>query len=330
MSKDIGFVMTLAEMEDFYRGKAAGDIIELMNQSNDILNDIRFMESNQSDGHLTRIRTGLPEVYWRRLYEGTPYSKSKWAQVKEMCSMMEARMLLDEAEAKLYGDNAGLFIRSETVVFMEAMRQKAAKTLFYGDSKKNPDEFDGFSLRYPSKTSPNVVNAGGTGAGTKCTSAYLVCWGERTAHGLYPKGSKGGLEHEDLGRQTVSDDQGRPFEALVNRYQWRLGLTVRDWRAVVRVANIPTANLSKRKGESGFIDLQALFITAKNKMPESMRQQAIWYANDELMSAIELQSTDAGNIHLVYGEAFKSDGTPLLFGRPVRQCDVISSEEPVI
>lgn len=326
MSKDIGMVMTLAEMQDFYRADIAGAIIELMNKTNDILNDIKFMESNQSDGHLTRIRTGLPEVHWRRLYRGTPYSKSQWAQVKEMCSMMEARMLIDEKEASLYGDNANKFRMSEGVAFMEAMRQRAAATLFYGNSDVNPDEFKGLSMRYPSKDSPNMVDAGGTAAG-KCTSAWLISWGERTAHGLYPKGSKGGLEHTDLGRQTINDDTGNPFEALVSRYQWNLGLAVRDWRACVRVANIPVENLAKRRGQAGFIDLQQLFIAGKNKMPETMRQSAIWYANEELMNAIELQSTDAGNIHLVYGEAFKSDGTPLLFGRPVRQCDAIKSTE---
>ena len=57
-----GLVATLAELEDFYKGQPAGDILELMNQTNDILSDVQFMESNQSDGHLTRIRTGLPEV----------------------------------------------------------------------------------------------------------------------------------------------------------------------------------------------------------------------------------------------------------------------------
>ena len=56
VSKSLGLVATLAELEDFYKGQAAGDIIELMNQTNDILSDVPWMESNQSDGHLTRIR----------------------------------------------------------------------------------------------------------------------------------------------------------------------------------------------------------------------------------------------------------------------------------
>lgn len=329
MASNIGLVATLAELEDFYRGQAAGDIIELMNKTDDILSDIKFMESNQSDGHLTRIRTGLPEVHWRRLYRGVPYSKSAYAQVKEPCSMMQSRMMIDEQEVSLYGDKANRFRMSEGIAFMEAMRQKAAQTLFYGDSDANPDEFKGLALRYPSKESPNVIDAGGSGTGT-CTSAWIINWGDRTCHGIYPKGSNGGLEHTDLGRQTVQDDKKNDYEALVSRYDWKLGLALRDWRAVVRVANIPVAALTKRKGQSGFVDLQQLFISAKNKMPSAWRQSAVWYMNEELMTATELQSTDAGNVHLVYGEAFKSDGVPKLFGRPIRQCDSIISTEDAI
>ena len=56
MSATLGFVATLAEMEQFYRGDKAGQIIELMNKTNDIMDDVPWMEANQSDGHLTRIR----------------------------------------------------------------------------------------------------------------------------------------------------------------------------------------------------------------------------------------------------------------------------------
>ncbi len=326
-NKNLGLVATLAELRDFYYGDPAGSIIELMNESNDILDDVQFMESNQSDGHLTRIRTGLPEVYWRRLYQGIPYSKSQWTQVKEPCSMMESRMMIDEAESNLYGDNASRFIDGESVAFAEAMRQKAVRTLFYGNSDVNPDEFKGLAMRYPAKDAPNVIDAGGTG---DVTSAWLISWGERSIHGIYPKGSRGGFEHKDLGIQTVEDSEGRHYEAIVNRYQWSLGLALRDWRSCVRIANIPVNMLNKRKGEEGFVDLQQLFITGKNMMPEVLRQKAVWYGNEDLMAAIELQSTDAGNVHLVYGEAFKSEGMPLIFGRPLRQCDAILSTETAI
>ena len=120
MSNSLGFVVSLAEMEQFYRGGKAGQIIELMNKTNDIMDDVLWMESNQSDGHLTRIRTGLPEVYWRRLYQGTPPSKSQWSQVKEGCGILEAIMELDVEELRLYGSRDKSFRMSEGVAFAGA------------------------------------------------------------------------------------------------------------------------------------------------------------------------------------------------------------------
>ena len=328
VSKTLGLVATLAELEDFYKGQPAGNIIELMNQTNDILDDVPWMESNQSDGHLTRIRTGLPEVYWRRLYQGTPPSKSQWSQVKEGCGILEALMELDVEETKLYADKLNAFRMSESKAFTEAMRQKVAKTLFYGDSNVTPDEFNGLSMRYPGKTSPHVVDAGGTGA--KCTSMWLVSWGAQTVHGLYPKGSQGGFEHKDMGEYVTNDDNGRKFEVLGDKYNWRCGLTVRDWRSVVRIANIDTTKLGLSYGESGFVDLQKLTIMAKNMMPEMMRSKAIWYCNQDVMTALEMQAIDPKGVHLTYGEFFDSKGVPILHGRPVRQCDAIISTEPAL
>ena len=223
MSYKKGLVATLAELEDFYKGQPAGEVIELMNQTNDVLSDVQWMESNQSDGHLTRIRTGLPEVYWRRLYKGTPPSKSQWSQVKEVCGMLEALQELDVAEVELYGDKARAFRLSESKAFAEAMRQKVATTLFYGDNGASPDEFNGFAMRYPSTTSPNVVNAGGSMA-NKETSMYLVAWGADTVHGLYPKGSTGGLHNEDLGKYMTTDASGNKFQVVGDKYNWRCGL----------------------------------------------------------------------------------------------------------
>lgn len=336
MSYNKGIVATLAELEDFYKGQKAGEIIELMNQTNDIVDDVLWMESNQSDGHLTRIRTGLPDVYWRRLYQGTPPSKAKWSQVKEGCGLLEAIMELDVEETRLYGDRAKAFRLSEGKAFTESMRQKVSTTMFYGDSNKNTDEFNGLAMRYPSATSPNVVSAGGTG--NACTSIYLVSWGANTVHGLYPQGSVGGMSSEDLGTYMAQDGDGRKFQVVGDKYNWRCGLTVRDWRAVVRVANIPLAALTLKKTDSGFIDLHRLTIMAKNKMPENMRNQAIWYCNGDVMTALELQATDAGNVTLTYrtedsgkaGPLFKSTQLVNIHGRPIRQCDALTNAEKAI
>ena len=322
MSK--GLVATLAELEQFYKGDKKAAIIELMSRTNDIIDDVLWMEANQSDGHLTRIRTGLPEVHWRRLYQGTPPTKSQWSQVKEGCGVLEAIMELDVEETQLYGDRARAFRISEAQAFAEAMRQKVAATLFYGDNTLRPDEFNGLSMRYPSKDSPNVLDAAGTG---ECTSMWLVSWGANSVHGLYPKGSTAGLSALDLDTYMSRDEDGNKFQVVGDKYNWRCGLTVRDWRGVVRVGGIPVASLDKRKGQSGFVDLQKLTIQAKNLMPEHLRQKSVWYCNSGLMTALELQNSDSGNVQLQYGQFLNSQNVPVLHGRPVRQCDAILNTE---
>jgi len=42
-------------------------IVELLNQTNDILQDMLWVEGNLPTGHRTTVRTGLPEVAWRKL-----------------------------------------------------------------------------------------------------------------------------------------------------------------------------------------------------------------------------------------------------------------------
>ena len=243
-------------------------------------------------------------------------------------------MELDVEEIRLYADKCRAFRTSESLAFTESMRQKVATTMFYGDNSVNPDEFNGFAQRYPyaknaALKAPNVVD-GGAAAGKESTSMWLVSWGPNRVHGLYPKGSAGGLSHEDLGQRTVEDAEGRKFEAMVDKYTWHCGLTVRDWRAVVRLAGIQVDSLAKSRGEAGFVDLHKLTIRAKNLMPESMRATAIWYCNTDVMTALEYQASDAGNVQLQYGELFNSRAVPVLHGRPVRQCDAIVSTEKAL
>lgn len=141
-------VRTLAEWRQFFKENGqAHEVLELMDQDNSINDDIPWMEANHKDGHVSVIRTKLPEVYWRRLYKGVPNSKTGVSQVKDATAMMEARNNLDVKLLKIQGDQAAAYRAQEDRGFMEAFRQKLATTLFYGDSNSNPDEFNGLPVR---------------------------------------------------------------------------------------------------------------------------------------------------------------------------------------
>jgi hypothetical protein len=212
-----------------------------------MLDDMIWREGNLPTGHQTTMRTGLPAVAWRMLNQGVTPSKSTTAQQTVTAGMLEAWSEVDVDLITLNG-NAGAFRLSEAKAFIEAMNQEMASTMFYGNSGLAPEEFMGLAPQYSSSAATNgsnVLKAGG--AGSDNTSIWLVAWGEETVHGIFPKGSKAGLQHNDYGEVTVevtAGVSGSRMRAMQERWQWKAGIVVKDWRYVVRIANIDVSDLA--------------------------------------------------------------------------------------
>ena len=322
-------VRTLADWGTFFGadGKAY-PVIDLMGQDNSVNDDILYMEANGKDGHTTAILNGLPSISFARLYKGVPVSKSTRTQVKDACSILTGRNEIDVRLLKLNSENAAAYRAGEARAFTEAMMQKHATNIFYGDADANPDAFFGLHVRYHSKTSPNVVDAGGSGS--SCTSMWGVVWGENEVHGIFPQGSKAGLSMQSLDEYDAFDSSNDRYRAVGDLFEWNVGLTVRDWRCVVRICNIDTTKLTLAKGDSGFVNLHRLTVQAKNKIPVAKRNRLVWYCNQDVLTALELQASDAGMVQLQYGDLYQSKNVPFLHGRPVRQCDAIISTETAL
>lgn len=229
-------------------GKAA-QVAEMLSQDNEILDDMPWLEGNLPTGHRVTVRTGLPDAAWRKLNQGVPRSKSTVAQIDEACAMLEAWSDVDKDLAELNGLESD-FRLTESSAFIESINQKMASTVFYGNSVSVPESFLGLAPRFDdvpttaggAENKDNVIDAGGTG--TDNTSIWLIGWGPKTVHGIYPKASRAGLFHEDLGLDTVLDSNGNPYRAYRDHYQWKCGLALRDWRYVVRIANIDVSDLT--------------------------------------------------------------------------------------
>ena len=86
-------------------GKTA-DIVELLNQTNPVLQDVPFVEGNLATGHQHTIRTGLPSAFWGRAYKGVPVSKSARATVTDTAGFLEARSEVDKKVCNLNGNSA--------------------------------------------------------------------------------------------------------------------------------------------------------------------------------------------------------------------------------
>lgn len=308
-------------------------IVEMLSQTNEILQDMMFKEGNLPTGDRTTIRTGLPAVYWRLLNQGVQPSKSTTAQVDEACAMLEAWSEVDCELANL-GGQASSFRLSEASAFVEAMGQELARVTFYG-SAVTPETFIGLSTRYSALSGANanianVITAGGSGSDN--SSIWLICWGEQSVHGIFPKGTSAGIQHQDFGEQTV-DNAGGVTGAKMRVYQdqftVKAGVVVKDWRYAVRIPNIDISNLVTK---SSAADLIELMIKAIHRIPGfGAGMNCAFYMNRSCHQMLDIQKRDDVQTggQLGYAEV---DGKPVLSfrGIPVRRCDQLLETEALV
>lgn len=239
-------------------------IVELLSQTNPILDDMLWKEGNLPTGTRTTVRTGLASATWRLFNQGTAVSKNTNAQIEEACGMLSSWGEVDVDLADLNG-NAAAFRVSENAGHLEAMNQEMAGTVFYGNAGTAPEEFNGLATRY-SALGQNCIS-GGSVTGSDGTSIWLVGWGDLTVHGIYPKGSQAGLQHVDHGKQvieTVAGVGGSRLTVYQDEWKWKCGIAVRDWRYVVRGCNI---DVSALVAESSATNLIKLMIKMVHRIP---------------------------------------------------------------
>ena len=309
-------------------------VAELLSQSNEILDDCVFKEGNLPTGERVVIRTGLPGVYWRALNQGIPSTKSTTAQIDEACGILEARSEVDKDLAMLNG-NTAQFRLSEDTAFLEAMNQTQAETMFYGNPGTDPKKFLGLAPRYGDLSADNAVNildAGGTSSDN--ASVYLVVWGDNTVYCPFPKGSKAGLTHEDLGEQTVYNSDGTRLQAFATRYQWKNGLVVKDWRYVVRICNVDISDLLGTTGtqaSTASTALVKLMARALYRIPNMAMGRAAFYMNRTVHSGMSIAALDKSQNVLSIQEGLKQFGTAQSYlsflGVPLRRVDALINAE---
>jgi len=312
----------LAKRQD--ADKKVSKIVEILSATNEILDDMVWVEANDGTGHKTTIRSGLPTGTWRLLNYGVQPEKSTTVQVRDGTGMLETYSEVDRALVQLSTDPAA-FLLSESKAFLEGMNQTQATTIFYGDSSVFPERFTGLAPRFNSKTSENaqnIIDAGGTGSNN--TSVWIVCWDESTVHGIYPKGMTAGLKQGATKEETLFDVNGGRYEGFRTHFSWNCGLTVRDWRYVVRIANIDVTTLTKNAVTGG--DLIDLMVQAIELLPNVRMGRIVFYVNRTIRSFLRRQIANKSNVWLNMEEV--AGRKVLTFdGIPVKRVDAILNTE---
>jgi hypothetical protein len=310
--------MTLAELASRTNNGNVIEIAEILNKSNPIFTDMLFREANSSIGDKISRRLSLPAGTWRRVNQGVAVEASQTQDVIEGIGLLEARSEIDKEIVDLSGDPVN-YRRTEDMAFVEGLGQTAATALFYGNVNSDPEQFNGLATRLAALETNRVFSAGGSGS--DLTSVYVVKWGPQYCYGIYPKGSNVGLDMEDLGVGDALDGNGLKYRAYMSRFVWHLGLTVKDNRAIKRIANIETA------GSSNIFDEDYL-IAALNHLPGGP-DNAVIYCNATIATQMDIIAKDKSNVNYTRDDVFGVP-TTLFRGVPVRKCDSILNTESAI
>jgi hypothetical protein len=306
-------------------GKIAG-IVELLDQENGILEDMTWVEANGVTSHRTTVRTGLPAPTWRKMYGGVQPTKSTTRQITDNIAMLEAYAEVDKALADLNG-NTIAFRMSEEKAHIEGMMQRMATTLFYGSEIITPESFTGFTPRFnllSAENGQNIIDAGGTGSDN--TSIWLVVWDSDKCHGIIPKGSQAGLQQKDKGEVTIQDvdNQGGRMEAYQSHYRWDCGLSVRDWRYVVRIANIDKSNLLNTAATGA--DISDLMVQAIERV-HGLNGRPVFYVNRTIRSMLRRQQINATKNSTLTVDGLSGKQVLMFDGIPVRRVDALAADE---
>lgn len=321
-------------------------VVELLNQSNEILRDMLWIEGNLPTGHRTTVRTGIPLATWRQLYQGVPPVKTTRTQVTDSCGILEQRSEVDKHLADINGNTAA-FRLSEADGIVEGINQQMAETLIYGDSSLHPERYTGLAARYntintsTAESAKNVISAGGSG---NCTSVWLVLWGENTVCGIFPKGSMAGIQHQDLGEIDAFDASNNRYRAYSDIWTWKCGLTVRDWRYVVRICNISLTDLLGQSGtqaNTAATWLPKLMVKALARIPYMGKGRAAFYASRTVKEMLAIGAMDKNQQVLSIQQAVQEygkvepgfvseNGTVRCLGVPVRTVDKLLETESAL
>lgn len=302
------------------------DVAELMSQDNLIIQDMPWMEGNLSTGHRGTIRTGLPTSTWRKLYGGTAPTKGRTAQIVDTCGELTSRSHCDAKLLEIAPD-AAKFRMNEAKAHIQGMSQEYASTLFYGNETTDEEEFTGLAPRYNSLSADNadnIISAGGSQSDN--SSIWLISWGEDRITGLYPKGTKAGLNHKDLGLDDVLDGNGNPYQAYKDHFEWNCGLHVKDWRYGVRICNIDISNLTK--DASSGADLIEKMVMASTRLPTGATN-AFFYCNRTVEQYLRLQVLNKSNVWLGLDE-FAGKKVLHMDGFPIRRVDALTETEAAV
>ena len=300
-------------------------LAEVLAEDNEIIEDMRFIECNDGSNHISSQRTGLPTIAWRELNKGIQPSKSTRTKNTDSTGIMEAFSDVDEDLYEMDGNGNNLRL-TEDIAFTEALNQEMAEVLFYGDTNIDDKKFLGLTPRYSDPSAPcgeNIIDGGGIGLLN--SSLWLLGWGDNQISGLFPRGSKAGLQVNNKGKEKIIDDEGGEYYAYRTQFKWKPGLMVKNWQYGGRLCNVDMEKLGTDEG----CDLVRKMIELSERVKKNGGVKMAWYCHPRIRTYLRLQMLAKNNVNLTF-ETIEGKVVAMFDGIPIRAVEKLSRKEAAV
>ena len=266
--------------------KFNSDMVNLVYETNPLLQDLPGVEANDGSSNITTYRVALPEAKCTGYREGVKPSKGGVTSVRNTAAHMDAIIEMSQREWDEAPDK-NAFLADAALDQIEAMNQKQSREMIYGSLAKNVRGYNGFFAHQEKcgfsiggtiietddkKPSFYIFNAGGnftlgeldsqghaksitpqnvaSMSATNLRSIGLVGVGTRTVRGFYPRGTTAGIKKGQWKEhETLMDENGGKYEGCSQFLSWDFGLDIRDWRYAGWIRNLDVTALEKRGAE---------------------------------------------------------------------------------
>jgi hypothetical protein len=321
-------------------GKIA-QLVNLQSQCNGIKEDALAAECQSGNAFEFTQVVSLPTPVRRQYNQGVAPTQAGVGKIVQTAIMYADTIRIDEALARLNGNKDALRAQ-EDKLHLEAMIQLISSDLVYSGSSADPTQYIGLANVYNtvnpavSNIANNVIDCGGTGSTN--ASMWLIGWGPRHIHTIFPNGVPAGMIHKDMGLQQTLDATNLFYWAWTSWIEENIGLAIHDWRYGVRACNIDYTLF----GTGSAANLISTLTVMTKKPPVvpagvgpvqtsddaelvTMARSAI-YINRTIDGQLDLQAQNKTNVLLKMDEW---DGHPILTfrGIPIRNLDKLTTTE---
>jgi len=298
-------------------------IIEVMKETNELLQDSTLVQASDGTTHRTTQRTSMPTGTKRIYGEGIQGHASTTRQIEDKICMIADFSDVDAKMAE-HAPSKEELLRTEDMAFLEGLGQTQVDAFLYDKKEDGPAYLDGFMVRLTTVDNQNVFKM--EASGSDMSSILIVKWAPTMAALFYPQGDKGiGIVREFRGKvdATIGITNNRPVILPVYRtwFETNFGLTIRHPKAVKRIGNI-------KPGTTTGENLALKLIEAMNKLPPGAGNVVI-YANSDVKTLLDQYMFTKGNLAMRQEDPWGKEVTIFKQAR-IRQVDAMLNTEALI